>query len=312
MIKIGNYTLQESVYDILLEVKRNLTNGKLHQIQKRGGQVRISCPFHGETEGSCFVNEDGIFNCFGCHTSGRFPKLIGACFDADEKFGKAWLIKNYVGDTILQDDSFKFELSPEKKEEFLDESILDSYEDWHPYLEKRHLSRKICELFKVKYDKEKEMIVFPVYDEHKRLYMLTRRSVKDKTFLIDKDKEKPVYLLYYILSKGFTEVTICESQINCLTCYGFGYPAVALFGTGTKYQYKLLNKSGIRHYYLAFDGDIAGRKGIKKFIENIRKDVLVDVIMIPDKKDVNDLTEEEFNSLEVINSFEWMMRFGKE
>ena len=293
MIKLGNYTIEASITSILYKVKSELTNGKLKDIQKRGGQVRITCPHHDDGhEGtpSCFVNEDGIWHCFACHESGKLPKLIGECFDADEEYGRKWLIENYVGDYLVEHENtfLPSDLLDEKEPQYLDESILDNYEDWHPYLEKRHLSRDICKLFKIKYDKDKQMIVFPVYDEHNKLCMLTRRSVNDKTFLIDKDKEKPVYLLNYIIRKGITEVTVCESQINALTCFTYGYPAVALFGTGTKYQYKILNKSGIRHYYLAFDGDEAGDNGIRRFLKNAKDDVFIDILKIPRGKDVND------------------------
>ncbi len=312
MIKVGNYTIEESVYNILLKVKRELTNGKLSKIEKKAGQVVISCPYHSESIPSCYVNEDGIWHCFSCQESGKLPKLIGECFDADEKYGKQWLVSNYVGDVLVEhkENLFDDNLFEDKKEEFLDESILDKYEDWHPYLDKRHLDKDICRLFKVKYDAEKEMIVFPVWDEHNRLYMLTRRSVNDKTFHIDYNKEKPVYLLNYIIKKGIPEVTVCESQINALTCYGFGYPAIAMFGTGTDYQYKILNKSGIRFYHLAFDGDDAGRKATKKFIDNITN-AFIDVIMIPEHKDVNDLTQEEFDNLEVLSSSDWLEKYCK-
>lgn len=313
MIKVGNYTIEESIYNILLKVKSELTNGKLKKIEKKAGQIVISCPYHDEKIPSCYVNDDGIWHCFSCNESGKLSKLIGQCFDADERYGKQWLLDNYVGDVIVEEEK-KFlddDLFDDKKEKFLDESILDNYEEWHPYLDKRHLKKDICKLFKVRYDAEKEMIVFPVWNEHNKLYMLTRRSVNDKTFHIDYNKEKPVYLLNYIIRKGITEVTVCESQINCLTCYGFGYPAIALFGTGTDYQYKILNRSGIRFYHLAFDGDEAGRKATKKFIDNIKSDAFIDVIMIPEKKDVNDLTQEEFDALEVVSSTEWLERYKK-
>ena len=316
MIKIDNYTIDASVESILYKVKSELTNGKLKQIQRRGGQVKITCPFHDngqESDASCFINDEGIFNCFACHESGKLPKLIGECFDEDEKFGKKWLLANYVGDTLVEHDKtfLPDDLFKKNSKTLLDEKVLDNYEEWHPYLAKRHLSPQICKLFKVRYDKEKDMIVFPVWDEHNKLVMLTRRSVKDKTFLIDKDVEKPVYLLNYMIKSGITEVTICESQINALTCLTYGYPAVALFGTGTKYQYDILNKSGIRHYYLAFDGDEAGKKGTLRFLKNIRDDVFVDVIMIPQGKDVNDLSQDEFDNLEIINSVDWLNKYDK-
>lgn len=314
MIRVGKYNLSESVYDILLRVKSELINGKLRQIQKRGNQIRITCPCHAdgqEDTGSCFVDCDtGMWHCFACHESGNFSKLVGECFDADESFGKKWLITNYVGDSIIEVDNhqdFFLDVFYEKKTEYLDESILDSYEDWHPYLAKRHLSKEVCEKFKVKYDKDSQMIVFPVYDTHNKLYMLTKRSVNSKKFLIDKDKEKPVYLLNTIIRENRTSVVVAESQINALTLWTWDMPAIAMFGTGTNYQFKLLNKSGIRHFTLAFDGDEAGKRATKKFIDKCRKDVLISVVCIPQGKDVNDLTEEEYKNLKVLTSHEWLL-----
>jgi DNA primase len=51
---------------------------------------------------------------------------------------------------------------------------------------------------------------------------------------------------------------------------------------------------------LCFDGDQAGLKGKDRFVNNIRKDVLVSYIPIPMGKDVNDLTKEQFENLDEI------------
>lgn len=74
-------------------------------------------------------------------------------------------------------------------------------------------------------------------------------------------------------------------------------PGIALFGTGAKHQYDLLNQSNIRVYNLMFDGDKAGDNGIREFLKNIRKDVIVNIIKVPRGKDVNDLTYDELESL---------------
>ena len=50
-----------------------------------------------------------------------------------------------------------------------------------------------------------------------------------------------------------------------------------------------------------FDGDEAGDKGIEKFLKNIRKDVIVDIIRMPRGKDVNDLDYDELEDL-IMNS----------
>ncbi|MBO7697135.1 MAG: toprim domain-containing protein [Acholeplasmatales bacterium] len=59
-----------------------------------------------------------------------------------------------------------------------------------------------------------------------------------------------------------------------------------------------MNKSGIRHFILCLDGDEAGFKGSGRFINNIYDDILVDYIKLPEGKDINDLTLEEFKKLE--------------
>ena len=91
---------------------------------------------------------------------------------------------------------------------------------------------------------------------------------------------------------------MCESQINALTLQSLGISAIATFGCNiTSKQFKLLNKSCIRHYILAFDGDEAGNRGVQKFMNNIRSDVFVDVLKLPKGKDINDLTKEEIVKL---------------
>ena len=89
--------------------------------------------------------------------------------------------------------------------------------------------------------------------------------------------------------------------------WGWNIPSVATFGCNiTPKQIDILNKSDIKHVYLCFDGDAAGRKGNKKLISSLRSDILVDVIEMPTGKDVNDLTEEEFNKLPIKEGQVWL------
>ena len=319
-INIKNHIINTPVIDIVNRVKSQLTNGKLRSVAVKGSEVRVTCPHHGdgkEKNPDCYINSEGIYHCFACGDSGRLSKFVGECFDKDEQFGENWLLENFDSSllyTLDESDLYdEFTLDvKDKAKEYLDESILNSFQSWHPYLDKRHIKRSVCERFKIKYDPKTECIVFPVYDENNKLYMLTRRSVKTKKFVIDSDKEKPIYLFNVIKNNNINEVTVVESQFNALTLYSWGIPAVALFGTGTQHQYDLLNKSQIQHYFLCFDGDSAGKKGISRFISNIRKDVFVDVIIMPVGKDVNDLTEEEFNQLKIVSSDEWRRKYENE
>lgn len=321
-IIIRNKSIDTPIIDILKKIKSELINGKLKDIRIKGEEIVITCPFHSEgkeEDPDCriYCGEDNSkvkyshFHCFACSESGPFYHFVGACFDKDDEFGKKWLIDNFGNNYVVYDVVLPSIDLDEKtiKTSYLNESILEGFQSYHPYMTKRKLTPKVCSLFEIKYDPETQCLVFPVRDKNGKLLMLTRRSVNTKKFIIDENKEKPVYLYYYIKDKNIEEVTITESQINALTLWGYGIPAVALFGTGTKYQYDILNKSNIKHIYLCLDGDSAGRKGTLKLIQNLRKDIFVDVIDMPQGKDVNDLTEEEFNKLNILESWNWLEKY---
>lgn len=321
MLKVDNVVISESIDNIIFHIKDELTNGKLDKIIFKGDEIRVTCPSHkdgAENRPSCGIYigdsseiEYGTFHCFTCGAKGPFWKFVAECFDISEASAKKWLISRYG----TSNNDFKIDLAPislnTTKIKRTDSSkILEEYFkntiEYHPYLESRRLSKDICNKFCVRYEPESKCVVFPVWDEKGELYMFTRRAVDSKKFIIDADKEKPVYLLNFIRKNNIKEVTICESQINALTLWSYGIPAVALFGTGTKTQYELLNKSGVRHIYLCLDGDSAGDKGIERFLKNIKEDIFVDVIMMQRGKDVNDLTESQFNSLKIKGRDEWL------
>lgn len=305
---INNRLIDTSIVKILKQIKSEITTGKLATYHEKHDNVVVTCPFHKsgkELHPSCGIYcgdeptiEYGWFKCFTCGETGPLTKFVGECFNANQDFGKEWLLERY-GNTLVER---KIQLLPidlnYRKANYLDEKILDTFQNYHPYMTKRKLSSEIIERFKIRYDTETKCIVFPVWDEKGKLLMLTKRSVENKMFLIDENKEKPVYLLNFIKSQNITSVYICESQINALTLWSWGYPAVALFGIGSKTQYEILSKSGIRVYNLCFDGDTPGDKGTANFIKHFEdKGALINVVKIPRGKDVNDLTKEEFDKL---------------
>lgn len=317
---IDNHIIDTPLDKILATLKSELTNGKLATIENKGSEFRVTCPTHKdghERHSSCNICatidgpiEFGYFHCFTCNSSGPLYHFVAECFDRDDEFGKEWLIERF-GHTLADNgvhsllDDISFDDMFQKKSMFqsnetktISETKINEMQSWHPYMSKRKLSREVCEKFKVKYDASTNCLAFPVYDEKGKLYMLTRRSVEGKQFYIDKNTDKPVYLLYHILKNNISYAVICESQINALTLQSLGISAIATFGCNiTKRQFELLNRSCIRHYILAFDGDDAGNRGVKKFMNNIRKDVFVDVLKLPKGKDINDLTKEEIVEL---------------
>lgn len=309
---IDNKVIDAPIMTILTTLKREIHNGLLKDIKPEvQDNIPITCPSHKdgrEHHPSCQVYcrrdndkvEYGRVHCFTCGYSVDLPTFVGDCFGANTEFGKKWLLSKFGSDYVDSSDYLEPIILDPPTVTYLDEGILNKYMYYHPYMWKRGLSKEVVDRFGIGYDKDHNAITFPVWNAQNKLVMITSRNVTTKYFHIEANKDKPVYLLNFVNMDKIDKVYVCESQINALTLWSWGYPAIALFGTGTQYQYDILNKSGIRNYILCFDGDVAGDKGRTRFIHNIRKDVLVSYKQIPLGKDVNDLTKEQFEKLEEI------------
>lgn len=164
---------------------------------------------------------------------------------------------------------------------------------------KRKLTKEVVDRFRVGYDKLRDMITFPVWDEANNLKMITARSTKTKLFNIPKnaDKGKLLYLLNFAIQDKVPMIGITEAQIDALTSWGYGFPCVATFGSPTKDQINLLSKSGIRVIVTLFDNDEAGIKFTNMVNRNLPKNIMTINIKLPEnKKDINDLSKEEFEN----------------
>lgn len=308
-IVIRDKVITLDIFDTLKHIRGEITNGKLGYIREIGDSISVPCPFHKnglEKHNSCTIYcgsgdlPAGSFHCFTCSESGSFPKFVGACFDEDTSFGEEWLLENYSYNLIKKDiDLPIIDLDQKQEKKYLDDSILEQFSDYHPYMNKRKLTNDIIEKFEIKYDPLSKSIVFPVRDINGKISFLTRRSIEGRKFFIDRGADKSIiYLLYNIIKENIKTVVVCEGQINALTSWLYGYPAIALLGAGTtKDQIDVLNSTTIKHYILMYDGDQAGRKGASRFKKFIKKDVFVDDIIMPEGKDINDLNKEEFEEL---------------
>ena len=314
---INNHVIDSDLYTILDKIRIETNNRYLGRIVNHGDNIAISCPFHKdgmERHPSCFVyalndNDNvpfGFFRCFTCGSQGQLYELVAYCFGCGIEEAKEWLIDNFsktLTDSVISLPEIT--LTKEKKT-YLNEDILNEYAYFHPYMFQRGLTENIIKKFKVGWDPKLDTITFPVWDENNNLLGITRRNVKNKYFHIPESIGKPVYLLNFVKRENITEVIVCESQIDALYCWSLGMPAVALLGTGTKKQYDILKNSGIRIFHLALDGDLAGKHGILRFIENMPNDIFMDIMLIPDGKDINDLSYEEIQNLKRVDKRDYL------
>lgn len=315
MLEINGRLITAPVEEILREIQRETHKNLFKDMRRQGKNLLVTCPnieHKGgqETHPSCQIFNDpdddlveyGFVHCFTCGYKVPLYRMVADCFDVSEDWGKKWLIQNF-SDVLIERKQFLPEITFAKSSvPVLNESVLKQYEYFHPYMKKRKLTDEIIKKYRIGYDPETSCITFPVWDEHNKLIMITKRSVLSKAFYIPDNVEKPVYLLNFLQNNNqkVKRVYVAESQINTLTLLSWGYDAVGLFGTGCRRQYEILKKSGFRNFVLCLDGDDAGMRGTERFIKNMPEDTLITVKKIPWGKDVNDLTKEEFEKLPII------------
>ena len=314
-IIINNKIILDPIINIIKQIKIESNNKYFSQIQDKGDYLRVTCPYHKdgqESHPSCSIytrvdNNDicaGTLHCFTCGERKQLYQVVSHCLNLnDDDLGKEWLEQRF-GQVLSQKTLELPELTLQTEQmNYLNSSILDTYEYDNPealnyLINQRHLDINILHQFSIGYNAQTKSVTFPTWNSSGNLVGIFERNITKKLFTIPTKINKPIYLLNYVISHNITNVYVVESQINALTLWGWNKPAIALFGTGTDYQYNELKKSGIRHFILCFDGDNAGIKGRDRFIQAMPSSILIDYINIPSGKDVNDLTFEEFKKLE--------------
>ena len=256
-------------------------------------------------------------NCFSCGWAGTIEEMISELYGYQDegKFGKRWLIKRFNTVEIetrpnimegfhgrnIKNDILVGRCSsniPDKisdnQDTFISDEELDKYRYIHPYLYERGLTDEIIERFDIGYDKARDEITFPVADLYGTIRFIASRSVKNKFFRLPKGEDKPIYQGYRFVTGRYRTAYITESFLNCLTCWKYDKPAMALIGTGNRKQYEILNKLPVREYILAFDPDEAGRKATERFKKNVHGKIIKELVYT-DNRDINDLQEEFLN-----------------
>lgn len=323
MIKLQDTIIQSDTQSVLDMLKFDLAQhgvDRFHIFRNNGDNIQTNCPFHKngqERKPSFGVNgEIDRCHCFSCGWAGTIEEMISELYGYQDegKFGKRWLIKRF--------NTVEIETRPNIMEGFnarqihscncnrrnnicdseynrdcdryIGELELDKYRYIHPYMYERGLTDEIIERFDIGYDRDRKEITFPVRDIEGRCVFIAGRSVKSKFFRLPKGMDKPIYCADKFRAGTYRTAYITESFLNCLTCWKYDKPAMAMIGTGNQKQYEILNKLPVREYILAFDPDEAGRKATERFRKNVHGKIIKELVY-SDNRDINDLQEEFLN-----------------
>lgn len=324
MIEVNNQYITADEKDILIELRKQLELKGIKRFAKiivSGDNIQTNCPFHheGQERKPSFGiltkqkgrEKSGTCHCFACGWTGSFAEMVSNVFGYDDLglYGSKWLIRNFLTvqiesrPDIFDDPNFirKQHIIHPVNKPYITEAELDKFRHYHPYMWKRKMTPEVVEIFDIGYDKDTDCITFPVRDEYGNCVFIARRSVKTKFFNYPQNAEKPVYGLYELSMQipYPDEVIICESMIDSITCWVYGKYAVALNGLGNDLQFKQLRQMPNRKFILATDMDSAGQKARQRLKKQLSNKLVSEYIWdINMAKDINDMTKEQFLSLE--------------
>lgn len=271
----------------------------------------------------------GFWHCFTCGAAKTMVDAVTEILKSRHvsKSGLDWLKENIDGfepesdfESLIPDDLMvnvneKFAVSYIQNIvnpapiSYISEEELARYRFTVPYMYSRGLTDELIDLYDIGFDanhvppnrkKPLPCVTFPVRDIQGNTLFFCRRSIEGKYFNYPEGVTKPVYGLYE-LDKSAKRVVIAESCFNALTARKYGDQAVALLGTGNSYQIKQLRELGVKEFITAFDPDEAGQRATQK-LKKALKDVAIvwSFEGIPQGKDINDLTYEEYKSLSLV------------
>ena len=280
-----------------------------------------TCPFHKggkENKPSCGVllrekvdknrkYEAGTVHCYTCGYTGDLPQFVADFLGLTSPVqGFKWLVSRYNYSSAEREPlELNLYRGQAEKASYMDEAEVERfYQELKKsstaleYLKRRALPSWIIDAYKLGFDPEDGVVLFPVRDMSGKVAFYKGRSLVGKHFYNAKDIDKTsqIFGLYEILAEGKaspeSEIWITESEIDALSLIGQERLAIALMGSHiSEAQCRELENTPFRRFVLALDNDEAGRKGaaqIKRLLipkgfrfTNLRWDV--------DLKDINDL-----------------------
>lgn len=312
MLEVGGVVLNTDVEDIISLVQEETMYFKdLNELEK---DMMVTCCFHKggmEDKPSLGINKDtGVYHCFTCGERGDILQLLQHTLE----LSRNQVIRKLAGEYIYSGSSRRLDIDFSKKEEVKPipysevKPLIDDNRKARAYLATRGIRQEVAQYFPIGYYSKYDTIRFYVQDLEGNFIYHKERAIKKKSFFNQTNVKKSDYLYGARQLLRYWDRTspvwVCESEIDCLTCWSRGQFAVAIGGSHiSKKQITILQSLGVRQLIDGMDRDIAGREGwdnIKSLVHNM---ITYDTIFPNNKKDINDLTSNEFKEVKICKNF---------
>ena len=309
MLQIGEVVISADVEDIVSQIQEDTE--LLRDINELETDIMCTCPIHKggmEQTPSLGINkESGVVHCFTCGYKGDIVTLVSDCYDISYSQAYRKLVGHFVysGRRVLDIDITPTRTAPTT----IPSSHVRHYTLHNlpvlQYLSGRGISPTVANDFPIGYNPDRGTAMFYVQDLKGNFIYYKERAINRKAFYNTTGVKKSDYLYgaYQLLQSSWQPedpVWICESEIDALTVWSRGGYAVAIGGSHiSKAQLNILKTLGVRRLVDGLDRDEAGREGWQNLCTYIKGISTYNTKYPVNKKDINDLTEEEFNNIKI-------------
>ena len=310
MLQIGEVVISADVEDIIQQIQED--TGLLRDVNELDSDIMCTCPIHKggmETTPSLGVNKDsGVVHCFTCGYKGDIVTLVSDCYDISYSQAYRKLVGHFVysGKRMLDIDLAPKPTAPTGISNAKVAYYVNRNYPTLAYLNHRGVHTSVAKYFNLGYNPEKDTAMFFVQDLKGNNIYYKERAISKKAFFNTSGVRKSDYLYgaYQLLISGWQPndpVWICESELAALTVWSRGGYAVAIGGSHiSNNQLKILYTLGVRRVINGLDRDEAGREGWENLCKFIKGVSTYNTKFPVNKKDINDLTAEEFRNIKII------------
>lgn len=294
-------------HELDIDILEELEGFDFKRARIRGNKLQACSPLRDEGNPSFAINLDnGLWVDSGApseeYRKGNFIKLLSFLRQEDYEEIESYLIQKY--NTILADvDKLELKLAltlNSPKQSYLSKDMLLRLKQPTTYFTNRGISLEVQEMFNLGYNPRGHCVSIPWFDTHGNLINIKYRRTDNKKFFYEEDGLHIKYYVYGLDKVNLIKakrISICESEIDALTLWTYGYPAVALGGSSLSEQQKaLILNSTIDETVICTDNDKVGhrlRELLKKEFSGLLN--VYDFKFPHGKKDINDLDKGEIS-----------------
>lgn len=253
-------------------------------LRKSGKSWMGLCPFHGDTQKSLSVSEEGWWKCHGCERKGDIFSWVMETEKLDYQ-GALKFLRTKLGDI------------PQAKLKVLDPELAKRFHDTMPvekrgYYHKRGLSDAWINMWQLGYSGEAYTI--PIFDAKGVLRGIKYR--RDDS--LPQNKDKPKYWgiegtsvqLFNPQAAESESPVICEGEFDCMLLEQLGYAACTSTGGAQAFDSDWVSLfSKCQRVYVCMDGDKAGQSAAVKIRDMIGSQAVI--VQLPEEEGVKDITD---------------------